>query len=79
MFHTVSQVADRLGVSASCIYQLIESGQLVPHRLGPNRGAIRISERDLLAYIESCRDAKDHKKQEKRRPARTTLKHLKLS
>lgn len=44
----VSQVASRLNLSASKVYQLIERGQLSHYRLG---ASIRISEEQLTAYL----------------------------
>lgn len=76
---TVRQVADRLGLSQSSVYQLIESRQLAHHRLGTNKGAIRVSEADLLAYLNACRESTGTQRRKERRPVRATLKHLKLS
>jgi len=55
---TVKQVAEQLGVSAACIYQLVGSGKLSAHRIGLGRGAIRISESDLTEFVESSRKEK---------------------
>jgi len=52
---TVTEVADRLRVSCTCVYQLVKRGRLACHRIGLGRGAIRISVDDLLAYVEQCR------------------------
>lgn len=41
---TVKEVAERLRVSRTCVYQLIERGMLVCHRIGLGRGAIRIAQ-----------------------------------
>lgn len=54
---TVKQVADRLNVSQSIIYALVEAGQIVCHRIGVGRGSIRIAEEDLARYLKSCRNA----------------------
>ena len=54
---TVSQVAERLNVSQSIVYSLVDKGLIVCHRIGLGRGAIRISEEDLARYLKSCRDA----------------------
>ena len=56
MMLTVLEVAARLGISRTSLYQLIKSKQLPSHRFGERRGVIRISEEDLAAFIESCRD-----------------------
>jgi excisionase family DNA binding protein len=55
MLLTVRQVAERLSISLSATYQIIESKKLMHHRIGVGRGAIRVSEADLMAYHESCR------------------------
>lgn len=52
---TVKQASVVLGVSATCVYQLVARGKLAYHRIGLGRGAIRISESDLTAYLASCR------------------------
>ena len=52
---TVSQVANRLNVSRSTIYNAIESGLLPHHRIGLGRGAIRISEEQLESFLESTK------------------------
>ena len=54
---TVKQVAERLNVSQSIIYSLIDAGQIVCHRIGLGRGSIRIAEDDLARYLKSCRNA----------------------
>lgn len=54
-FYTVDQVADSLGVSTRTVWRLIDSGDLVVHRIA---GSVRISGADLGAYINQCRD--DH-------------------
>ena len=48
----VGQVAKRLNLSASKVYAMVESGALSHHKFG---GAIRISEEQLTAYLESTR------------------------
>jgi excisionase family DNA binding protein len=73
---TVSDVATRLHVSKSIIYQLIESGMLPCHRIGIGRGTIRVSESDLDAYLDSCREGPPEPRD--RRPRRARLKHIKL-
>ena len=75
MFLKVRDTAERLNVSESCVYQLVEAGKLACHRIGIGRGAIRISEEDIRQYLESCRYEKHEKP---RRTPRPKLKHLKL-
>jgi excisionase family DNA binding protein len=70
---TVADVAQLLKVSESKIRQAIECGELVVHRLP----AIRISEEDLAAYLQSRRSVPPERKQQRASVPR--LKHLKLS
>lgn len=77
MLLTVKDVAARLNVSASCVYQLVESGRLSHHRIGLGRGAIRVSEESISEYLDEVRH---HASGERPRTttARPKLKHLKL-
>jgi len=77
MLLTVKDVATRLNVSQSCIYQLVESGRIIHHRIGLGRGAIRFTEANLESFLS---DSKHHTsvEQAKPRPARQKLKHLEL-
>jgi excisionase family DNA binding protein len=52
---TVPEVAERLRVAVSTVYALVESGKLGAFRIGPNDGAIRVSEEQLQAYLDACR------------------------
>lgn len=52
--YTVAETAARLKVSRKTIRRQIDQGALVAHRLG---GRVLISEPDLVAYIQSGRDA----------------------
>ena len=72
---TVKDVAERLSVSSSLIYQLVESGKLPVLRIGNGRGAIRFSPQDIEAYLEECRVEKQAPATRQRRPR---LKHIKL-
>lgn len=53
---TVREVAEVLRVSGSLVYQLIEQHRLPVHRVGNGRGSLRVSEVDLAAYIDACRE-----------------------
>ena len=55
MLLTVAEVAARLRVSRTCVYQLVNLGRLPHHRIGEEGGAIRISEEDLAAYLDGSR------------------------
>lgn len=72
---TVKEVAERLRVSRTCVYQLVERGKLACHRIGLGRGAIRVTSQDLTTFIESCRDAREAVTNSPQPPVR--LKHLK--
>jgi excisionase family DNA binding protein len=52
---TVKEVARRLRVSQSLVYQLVDTGRLGCHRIGNGRGAIRIRPEDVTEYLETCR------------------------
>jgi excisionase family DNA binding protein len=73
---TVREIAERLKVSAACVYALTESGQLGCHRIGLGRGVIRISEENLREYLDRCK-ARAAGETVPRRP-RPRLKHIKL-
>ena len=70
----ISEVAARLNLSESSVYELVEAGKIVVHRFGKCRGAIRISEDDLRTYIESCRVGSESTPTRSKR----TLRHLKF-
>jgi excisionase family DNA binding protein len=53
---TVDQTAERLQVSKSIVYSLIERGKLVCYRIGLGRGTIRVSVSDLENFLTNCRD-----------------------
>jgi excisionase family DNA binding protein len=75
MMITVVEVAARLRMSRACVYQLVHAGRLTSYRIGLGRGAIRISEEDLAAYVEGCRDTGNAGASMPPGPVR--LKHLK--
>jgi excisionase family DNA binding protein len=66
----VPEVAERLSVSPSTIYNLVESGKLACYRIGKGRGAIRFSEAQVLQYLEGA-------KAEPEQPASTPLRDIK--
>ncbi len=74
---TVETVADRLSCARSTVYSLLSSGKLSGFRIGPNHGGVRISEDDLLTYLESCRVAAK-KGDVERKPRHPRLKHVHL-
>jgi excisionase family DNA binding protein len=52
---TVSDVAERLRISVSLVYQMVESGKLPVIRIGNGRGAVRFTNEDIDSYINSHR------------------------
>lgn len=52
---TVPEVTKRLRVAVSTVYALVETGRLGAFRIGPNEGAIRVSEEQLRVYLDACR------------------------
>lgn len=57
---TIAEVAERLRVSASTVYNLVENGQLECHRIGIGRGTIRISEEQVREYLERSRAGQNY-------------------
>ena len=74
----IEEAAKRLSVSRSTMYQLVEKRQLPHHRIGLGRGAIRISEVDLVEFLRQRRiEQLGANKNDKRpRPTRKRLRHL---
>ena len=78
-FLTVEEVAEQLRLSPSRVYELIHNRALGHHRMGSARGAIRVAETDLQAFL-----ADSHVERESvipstpQRPRKSTLKHVKL-
>jgi excisionase family DNA binding protein len=75
MLLKVSDVAERLNLSASKVYQLIERKQLPHYRLD---GAIRISEEQLAGYLESTRRERTEVQASDSPAVRPRLKHVRL-
>ena len=74
----IAQVADRLSLSRSAIYLLVERGELGCYRVGPHRGAIRVSEEQLGAYLKGRKDGGSEPTPCVPVPRKVTLKHLQL-
>ena len=49
---TVKEVAKRLEISQSLVYQLVAAGKLRGIRHGMGRGCIRIGEEDIADYLK---------------------------
>jgi excisionase family DNA binding protein len=77
MLLTVKDVATRLNVSQSCIYQLVESGRIPHHRIGLGRGAIRFTEDDISNFLAGSREETRDGTTTLKSPTRR-LKHIKL-
>jgi excisionase family DNA binding protein len=54
---TVRDAAKRLEISAATVYAMVASGRLRCYRVGNGRGAIRISEEHMAAYLEGAETA----------------------
>lgn len=78
LYLTVNDVAARLQISTSSVYLLIEHGQLPHHRVGARRRAIRVSEDDLAAYLNGCREKPREQPVKAAPPSKAKLKHLML-
>ena len=74
MMMTVKQASERLSVSVATVYSLVGSGKLACHRVGLGRGTIRISEADIEAYLERCRNGAAPVQPARR--TKRTFKHL---
>lgn len=72
--YTVRDVAELLKLSERKVYDIVSSGKLSAYKIG---GSIRVSEEDLLAYLE---DSRLVTRRTRRRPRRRqALKHIDLS
>lgn len=75
MLLKVQQVAERLGVSVSLVYQLCADGVMTHFRMGGKgkRGRVMVEESDLQLFMEACR------REATASMPSLTLKHIKLS
>jgi excisionase family DNA binding protein len=71
----VMEVAERLQISRSKAYELIESGAMPHYRIG---GSVRVAEEQLQAYLESVRREPEPPRTATVARPRTKLKHLTL-
>jgi excisionase family DNA binding protein len=83
MMLTVKQAAERASVSPGIVYQWIGAALLAHHRLGRpgTRGAIRIAEADLEAFLQSCRVEAEQPFTPAPKPAKpqSAFRHLRIS
>jgi excisionase family DNA binding protein len=67
----VRQVAERLNVGVSTVYELLERGRLPHYRVA--KGALRVSEEQIATYLEGCqrepRTGRPAKPKSPKRPA----------
>lgn len=54
---TVAEVAERLRISPSLVYEMVQGGKLPHIRFGKpgRRGTIRVAEEDVAEMIASCK------------------------
>ena len=69
----VREVAERLKVSVSKIYELVEKGKLAHHRID---GAIRVSEDQLADYLEKTKREREEPNIRNRKLSRPQLRFL---
>lgn len=53
---TVEEVSRELNVSATCVYSLVQTGELASIRIGKGRGTIRVDQEDLDDFVEQRRN-----------------------
>lgn len=70
----VREVAARLEISPSLVYQLIASGKLGCYRIGNGRGVVRVTEEQLQEYLRAAEPVKAQPPE-----IRVRLRHLRLS
>jgi len=72
-FLSVTEAAERIGVSESLVYQWVEERRIPHYRLGGKgkRGKVMIAEADLSAFLASCR--------QEAKPEIPPLKHIHLN
>jgi len=77
---TVKEVARFLRLSLAETYRLVNSKCLTHFRVGPGRGAIRIAEADVMAFLENRRQGREPAARDDVSPGRrsTPLKHIRV-
>lgn len=75
---TVAEAAERLSVSRSLLYAIIEAGGLAVYRLGQGRGTIRIAQADLQRFLTDRYNSGQPVCKPSEVPRRPSLRHLKL-
>ena len=59
---TVKEVASRLRLSLTETYKLVQSLAIAHYRVGPGKGAIRIDDKEIEAFLENRRIGHEEKK-----------------
>lgn len=77
---TVKEVSHFLRLSLPETYRLVNTKALTHFRVGPGRGAIRIAEQDVMAFLENRRQGRDMLPREIFSPRRNSkpLKHIQI-
>lgn len=71
----VSEVALRLNLSPSKVYELIDDGELAHHRIG---GAIRVSEEQLAEFLDETKRDRRESRRRRSQPRPPPLRHVHL-
>ena len=74
MLLKVRDLVERLSLSKSMVYELIETRQIGHHKIG---GAIRVSEEQLAEFLDQTRHERAASERSTRRLPRPRLRHLK--
>jgi excisionase family DNA binding protein len=74
MLLRVRDIADRLCLSMSKVYDLVETRQIGHYKIG---GAIRISEEQLTEFLDQTRQERGASERSTRRLPHPRLRHLK--
>ena len=74
---TVSEVAQRLRVSASLVYRLVRQGLLPVVRVGLGQGRVRVLADDLDRYVSEHRETPEQSAQDTRPPP-VRLRHVRV-
>lgn len=73
MLLKVSDVAKRLSLSVSKVYEIVEKRQISHHKIG---GAIRISEEQVAEFLNETLQERGTRERPTRRPPPPRLRHL---
>ena len=51
----VADVARRLGIAPSTLYDLAKARKISHHRIGTGRGRLLFTEQDIRTYLDACK------------------------